>query len=206
MKSKIFPLVILSILAIGSQSAKAQEPQDKKAREIYIYGNLLQFDLTGIAFKSEIRPNRFFRISATNLDFRHQVQNPDDPTNTKSLSFSGGLQLGLENRVNITERLSAFYGVDLTASLTYQKSEFVSNANTSTTKSREFMPGFSFGSGFILNVARNFFVSVELEPSILMNFTSEESTAQSVTAKNVITSYRFHLDSDDVKIGLIYRW
>jgi len=133
MKSKIFLLVILSILAIGSQSAKAQEPQDKKAREIYIYGNLLQFDLTGIAFKSEIRPNRFFRISATNLDFRHQVQNPDDPTNTKSLSFSGGLQLGLENRVNITERLSAFYGVDLTASLTYQKSEFVSNANTSTT-------------------------------------------------------------------------
>jgi len=68
------------------------------------------------------------------------------------------------------------------------------------------MPGFSFGSGFILNVARNFFVSVELEPSILMNFTSEESTAQSVTAKNVITTYRFHLDSDDVKIGLIYRW
>jgi len=206
MKSKTFLLVILSILAIGTQSAKAQETQDKKAHEIYLYGNLLEFNLTGIAFKSEIRPNRFFRISATNLGFSNQVQNPDKPQHTKSLSFSGGLQLGLENRISITERLSAFYGVDLTASLTYQKNEFVAPANTITNRSSVFSPGFSFGSGFILNVARNFFVSVELEPSIFMNFTSQESKAQSVTTKNVTTSYHFHLDSDDVKIGLIYRW
>ena len=150
MKSKVYLIVILTILTFGSQSAKAQETQDKKTREIYLYGNLLELNLTGITFKSEIKPNRFFRISATNLGFSHQATNPDEPLQSKSRSFSGGIQLGLENRINITEKLSAFYGVDLTASLRDHKTEIIDTVNISTTMSSLFSTGFSFGSGFIL--------------------------------------------------------
>jgi hypothetical protein len=206
MKLKTYLLVILSILALGSQSAKAQETQDKKAHEIYLYGNLKELNLTGVAFKSEIKPNRFVRFGATNLDYTHQINNPDDPQNSKNLFFSGGIQLGLENRVKLTEKLFAFYGVDLVTSLTYQKNELLSPENNSIIRSNTFMPGFSFGSGFIFNIIRNLSVSLELEPSIFMSFTSNESDYLSITTKSKTSAYIFDFNSDDVKLALIYRW
>jgi len=204
MKSRTYLLVILSILAFWGQSAKAQETQDKKAHEIYLYGNLKELTLTGITFKSELKTNRFFRIGATNLDYRNQVQNPDDPQSSKSLSFAGGIQVGLENRVKLTEKLSAFYGVDLNTSLTYMKSESEGAENIS--RYSVFRPGFSFGSGFILNVVKNLSVSLELEPAVLISFTSSESQFQSTTTKNKTTYYIFDFDIDDVKLALVYRW
>jgi opacity protein-like surface antigen len=204
MKSRTYLLVILSILAFWSQTAKAQEIQDKKAHEIYLYGNLKELTLTGITFKSEIKTNRFFRIGATNLDYSNQIQNHGDPQSSKSLSFAGGIQVGLENRVKLTEKLSAYYGVDLNTSFTYMKSESEGAGNTSRISA--FRTGFSFGSGFILNVVKNLSISLELEPAVLISFTSSESQFQSITTKYKTTYYIFDFDIDDVKLALVYRW
>jgi hypothetical protein len=206
MKPKTYLIVIFSILAICGLSAQPQETQDKKAHEIYLYGNLKELNLNGVAFKSEIKPNRFLRFGATNLDYNRHVNNPDDPQNSKNLLFSGGIQLGLENRVKLTEKLFAFYGVDLVTSLTYQKNELFSPETNSIMKSSTFMPGFSFGSGFIFNIIRNLSVSLELEPSIFMSFTSNESDYLSITTKSKSSAYIFDFNSDDVKLALIYRW
>ena len=206
MKSKTYLLVILFILAFGNQYAKAQETQDKKAQEIYLYGNLKELNLTGVAFKSEIKPNRFLRFGATNLDYSHQVNNPGDPQNSKNLFFSGSIQLGLENRVKLTEKFFAFYGVDLATSLNYQKTEMLSPEDNSFIRSRTFMPGFSFGSGFIFNIIRNLSVSLELEPSIFMRFTFNESDYLSNPTKSKTSAYIFDFNSDDVILALIYRW
>ena len=164
-------LLILSLLVFGSLLAKSQETQDKKAHEIYLYGNLKELIINGVAFKSEIKPNRFLRFGATNLDYNHQVNNPGDPQNSKNVLFSGSIQLGLENRVKLTERLIAFFGVDLASSLSYQKNEMISPDNNSFVRSSTFMPGFSFGSGFIFSIIRSLSVSLELEPSIFMGST-----------------------------------
>ncbi len=206
MRPKTYLAVILSILILGSQSAKAQESQDKRAHEIYLYGNLKELTLTGIGFKSEIKPNRFLRFGATNLGYSHQVNDPGDPQHSKNLFFSGGIQLGLENRVKLTEKLFAFYGVDLATSLTYHKNEIISPGDNSFVKSNTIMPGLSFGSGFIFNIIKNLSVSLELEPSIFMSFTSNESDYLSVKAKNKISTYNLDFNSDDVKLALIYRW
>ena len=54
-------LLILSLLVFGSLLAKSQETQDKKAHEIYLYGNLKELIINGVAFKSEIKPNQIGR-------------------------------------------------------------------------------------------------------------------------------------------------
>ena len=204
MKPKTYLLVILSILAICGLTAQAQETQDKKAHEIYLYGSLKELTPTGITFKSEIKTNRFFRIGATNLEYRYQIQNPTDPQSSNSISFAGSLQIGLENRHNLTEKFSAFYGVDLNTSFNYMKSEIELTENIN--RSSIIRPGLSFGSGFILNVLKNFSISLELEPAVLISFNNSETQYQSTTTKSKSTNYIFDFDIDDVKLALLYRW
>ena len=204
MKPKTYLLVVLSILTICSLSAQAQETQVKKAHEIYLYGSLKELTPTGITFKSELKTNRFFRIGATNLEYRYHIQNPTDPQSSNSISFAGRLQFGIENRHKLTEKFSAFYGVDLNTSFNYMKSEYelTENINSSSIIS----PGFSFGSGFILNVIRNLSISLELEPAVLISFNNSKNQYQSTTTKTKSTNYIFDFDIDDVKLALIYRW
>lgn len=140
------------------------------------------------------------------MDYNHQVNNPGDPQNSKNVLFSGSIQLGLENRVKLTERLIAFFGVDLASSLSYQKNEMISPDNNSFVRSSTFMPGFSFGSGFIFSIIRSLSVSLELEPSIFMRFTSNKSEYLSITSLSRTSAYIFDFNSDDVKLALIYRW
>jgi hypothetical protein len=204
MKPKTYLLVVLSIFTICSLSAQAQETQEKKAHEIYLYGSLKEFTPTGITFKSELKTNRFFRIGATNLEYRYHIQNPTDPQSSNSISFAGRLQFGIENRHKLTEKFSAFYGVDLNTSFNYMKSEYELTENIN--RSSIISPGFSFGSGFILNVIRNLSISLELEPAVLISFNNSKTQYQSTTTKTKSTNYIFDFDIDDVKLALIYRW
>ena len=204
MKPKTYLIVIFSILTVCGQSAQAQETQDKKSHEIYLYGSLKELTPTGITYKSEIKTNRFLRIGATNLEYRYQIYNPSDPQSSNNLSFAGSLQIGLENRHKLTEKFSAFYGIDVNTSLTYIKSE--SEVAENITRSSIIRPGFSFGSGFILNVLKNFSISLELEPAVLISFNNNETQYQSTTTKTKSTYYIFDFDIDDVKLALIYRW
>ena len=138
------------------------------------------------------------------MEYRYQIQNPTDPQSSNSISFAGSLQIGLENRHNLTEKFSAFYGVDLNTSFNYMKSEIELTENIN--RSSIIRPGLSFGSGFILNVLKNFSISLELEPAVLISFNNSETQYQSTTTKSKSTNYIFDFDIDDGKLALLYRW
>lgn len=202
MKATTSLLSILALLILCSRSLLAQETGAQKGSEIYVYGSLKELTLTGITYKSAIRPNRFFRVAATGLDFENSISKPSGSTDSKSLAATGGFQIGLENRIKLAEKLSAFYGVDLYASVAYRKNEPQSGY---INKYTAFAPGLSFGSGLILNVIRNLHVALEFEPAILVNLATTEYQG-TPPVKNKTVNYLFDFNIDDVKLALVYKW
>jgi len=184
----------------------AQEEQGKKAHEIYLYGSLKELSLNGIAFKKEINKGHFLRIGAANLGYLSASLEPDDPQSSMGHYFMGGIQVGLENRHSLTEKLSAFYGVDVTASVLYMKDESIHPDYIDSNRSVSFTPGLSFGSGLIFSVIKNLSVSLELDPSISLSFLSIKSTDETSTDKSKGKGCIIDFDTDDVRLALIYRW
>jgi len=206
MKTQLFPFVVLFILIMGQQTAAAQETQEKKAHELYLYGNLHDLALTGIAYKSEIKSGTFFRLGATNLAISNFSSTNSNSYPYDTFSLGGGIQAGLEKRVMLTQKLSAFYGVDLTTSVNFSNSEFNYPEIPYTARIMEFTPGFSFGSGLIFSIIKNFSLALNVEPAMLMRFSSSKRIYPTYTDKSSSTTFHFHLDIDDIKLSLVYRW
>jgi hypothetical protein len=206
MKAKFYHIALLFVLLISQQVVSAQEAEVKKAREIYIYGNLHYLSIDGIALKSELKNNLYFRIGTTNLNYNHvsALDNANFPV--KTVSLSGGIKAGLENRVPLTQKLSAYYGADLFASATSSKNETENPETLYTSQNLIFTSGLSFGSGLILNVVKNFSVALEMEPALQMQFSTFKSVYPTYTNKDKSTGYSFHLNIDDVRLSLVYRW
>ena len=209
MKSKTCLLLILSIFIFGKQPVRGQETGEtleKRTHEIFLYGSLKELDLTGVAFKSEIKKDRFIRVAATKLTFLNINNEPEDDPGNRNRLFSGSVQVGLENRHRLTERLSAFYGIDLSAGVMLENSETTYPEYVTTSHAVNFMPGLSFGSGLILNVIKNFSVSLELEPSVLLSFGSVETEDQTGTESHRVKACIVNFNIDDVRLALIYHW
>jgi hypothetical protein len=185
---------------------EAEVAEEKKAHEIYLYGSLKELSLNGIAFKMETKKGRFLRIGATNLNYLAVSYEPDDPQRTKSHYLTGGIQVGLENRNSLTEKLTAFYGVDLTASIISMNDESTHPDYIDSSKGVSFAPGLSFGSGLILNVIKNLSVSLEVDPSFTLIFASSKNTDETSTDEFKAKGCLINFDIDDVKLALIYRW
>ena len=206
MKTKLSTFVVSLILIMSQQLTIAQETQEKKAHELYLYGNLHELTLNGIAYKAELKKGTFFRIGATNLNLRNYSSSNDGINPSQHFSFGGGFQAGLEKRVTLNERFSAFYGIDLNTYLDYLESKPRNPENPYNSRSLEFTPGISFGSGFILNVVKNLSLALNVEPVMQLQFTSEETTYPTYTDKTNSSVFQIHLDIDDIKLALVYRW
>jgi hypothetical protein len=191
---------------MGQQTTVAQETQEKKAHELNFYGNLHDLALTGISYKSEINNGTFIRIGATNLAISNYSSTNTDSYPYNIFSVGGGIQAGLEKRIVLTQKLSAFYGVDITTSVTSSKGDFNNPEIPYTTSSLEFVPGFTFGSGFIFSIFKNFSLALNIEPAMLMRFSSLKSIYPTYTDKANTTIFQFRLDIDDIKLSLVYRW
>jgi hypothetical protein len=207
MKTQILIIATLLLFVLNPQYALAQEPEKSKAHEFYVYVKLHDLTLTDLAFKSEIKDGLYFRIGATNLMFNSNLNKPDGTSSQKSCLFSGGIQAGLEKRVKFTEKLSAFYGMDLITSVTCNKTKTTYPDKESINKLTRIEPGFSFGSGFVLNLVKNLSVALEVKPSVLMSFATFESTFGSDTiSKTRETTFKIDCNSNAFKLALVYRW
>ena len=208
MKKIFFSLFLFGLLSSG---LFAQESSYGKTRELYLSGNLLTFNNFGLQYKSETKKGNYFRVGVTSLASHFLKSNPASPTlyNHTSTNLSGGFDIGLEKRKQVTEKLTAFYGINLAVSADFQRSKYDDPTlpkNLRFTDDFSISPGLGFNSGFILNILNDFSISAEIIPKLNFIYTSNQNIQGTEKVKSTNNGGSLQLDNQSVRISFIYHW
>jgi hypothetical protein len=211
MKKRNSVLLLSIIMGLLFSGLYAQESVPGKIRELHLSGNILTFSNFGLQYKSELRNGNFFRIGLNSLNFNINKSNPGSSVayNSVSTSFSGGFDIGLEKRKQITEKLTAFYGINFTTSVSFDRSKYENPSlpqNLRYLDSFSINPGLGFNSGFILKISDAFLISAEVIPKLILRYSSSQGIDGSDKVKHINTGGSFNFDNQSVLVSLIYRW
>ena len=212
MKKLHLQLIVTILFGLLSQSLLAQESETTKIKEIYLSGNLLTFNNFGLQYKSELKNGNFFRIGVTDIYSEVTKQNYGLPMPTlpsTSTHFTGAFEIGLEKRTQITNKLTAFYGVNFVMTASFQRNK--RKDPTLPLDSRHLddfsiNPGFGFNSGFIYKITDEFSISAEVIPRLLYNYSSTQRISGLNKVNDTSQGGSFNLDNQSVLVSLIYKW
>jgi hypothetical protein len=205
-------LLILSIIiGLFSSYSFGQDSENSKTKEIYLSSNILSFNNLGLQYKSELKKGSFFRIGLNNINSDLTKQNygalsaiPRTTTN-----FAVKFEVGLEKRKQITEKLSAFYGINFITETSFQRikrEDPTLPRNLRHLDNFSINPGFGFNSGFILKITGAFSVSAEIIPELVYNYSSSESIVGAAKVKDTRNGGSIKLGNESVRVSLIYQW
>lgn len=212
MKNLHFQVIIAILFALISQSLVAQESETGKIKELYLSGNLFTFNNFGLQYKSELKSGNFFRIGVNEINFEYSKQNVGSPSAiypSSSSLYAETFEVGLEKRMQITNRMTAFYGINFVTMTSFQRNK--REDPTLPADSRHLVyfslsPGFGFNSGFIFKITEEFSLSAEVIPRLLFKYSSTERIAGSTKVKDSSTGLSLNLDNQSVRVSLIYKW
>ena len=206
-------LALILILGFTSINISGQDSSRPLSKEIYLTGKILDFTNLGLEYKSEIKENTFFRMGINNLSLNLQRDKNGDPNSifppTKRYAVSGRYEFGIEKRKIITDKLQAFYGIDIFTwgsfyrhfqqdpSLPY---DLRFHDNLSVT------PGFSFKSGLILKISDAFSIAAEIAPEIFYSFGYNEKTVGNIKVKDTSSNGIISISNQNVWIAFVYKW
>ncbi|HER09637.1 MAG TPA: hypothetical protein ENO20_12085 [Bacteroides sp.] len=202
-------VIVISGLTIIRLTAQSVQPEN--SREIYFSMDPIGSKAYGMQYKTGLNENTMLRFAFSSFNAAFSSTRPALSYNYPStqLDIGGGLEAGLEKRVLLTEKVSAFYGVDFVAQMAYthQRSdnptlpEDIRALNDVTLS-----PGFGFKSGLLLHLKNGFFAAVELSPRLFYQFSSDEQRAGNHVAADRHHTFGFNADVEAMKISLAYRW
>jgi hypothetical protein len=201
------------LFGLLSQSILAQESGTDKRKELYLNGNILTFNDFGLQYKSQLKSGNFFRIGVTNLLANLSKQNPYQPNlvylPSVRTEFSGTFEIGLEKRAQITERLSAFYGINFIAGIGFNRTKTEDPTLSEDLRHLSILSmstGFGFNSGIIYKISDEFSAAAEISPRLLYSYSAIQRIDESVKVKDTSQGVSFGFNNQSVKISLIYTW
>ena len=212
-QTKSMKKLIVLILIIGCYSPDqfARNPENGRKKEVYLSGNLLTFSNFGLQYKSELKNNTCFRFGIASFYPNYYKNNTGSSSryNTSSFNISGGLDLGIEKRTSITDKLTAFYGINF-----YTGTAFIRNKTEDPTLPLELRhedsfntnTGFGFDSGLILKLSDSFSISAEITPRLLIFYESSQNVVATHKETDKTTGGSFNLNSHSLRVSFIYNW
>ena len=127
-------------------------------------------------------------------------------TNT---TLAGTFEIGLEKRILITNKLTAFYGVNFTVTNSFQRNRRPDPSLPLDSRHLDNLsinPGFGFNSGFIYTLSDEFSISTEIIPRLLYSYSTSQRLSGLNKVKDIRQGASFNLDNQSVRVSLIYRW
>jgi hypothetical protein len=204
--------VAIILLGLLSSGLSAQETETSRIKELYLSGNILTLNYLGLQYKSELKNGNFFRLGVTDIYSRFAKGKVGLPGNSLPSSFTeleGSVEIGLEKRSGISNRMTAFYGVNLITSTSYQRSK-VDDPNVPKDLRHvdllSISPGLGFNSGFIYNISDEFSVAAEVTPRIVYDYSIQERISGTDKSHNIDHGGYFMLNNTSVKVSIIYAW
>lgn len=178
-----------------------------KTRELYLTSHSLTGNNLGVQYKSSTDDKLFYRFGLFNLI----VSKTDNVSSNignypeRWIESSVLLQTGIEKRLSIAEKSNIYYGIDFIGHTSFTRHRLDSPIMPEEEKNIDtfiIKAGIGIPLGCIVNLKNNFFIAVEIEPEIFY----EKRTATKNEYKNEWTFANFNLDTETIKISLIYKW
>ena len=211
---KIFKLVLLTTIISGLSSLclKGQESSSPLSKEIWLTGYLFNYNGFGLQYKSQKGSETYLRIGFNNLNAGFNKRNIDEtmggyPTLTTNFSFK--FEIGLEKRKAITEKLSAFYGINFIAGSVYVRNKTENPTLPSNLRyldDYEISPGLGFNSGLMLNLKNAFSLAAEITPELSYSYKTHQRIISMTKAKETYNSGYININNELIRISLIYNW
>lgn len=206
---QLFAMILFGLLSSG---LFAQISETSRNKELSLNGNLLTFNNFGLQYKSELKSGNYFRLGITDIVYDITKQDYGTPMPTlpsTNTVIAGTFEIGLEKRTQITNKLTAFYGVNFTFTSSFHRNKRPDPSLPLDSRHLDNLtvnPGFGFNSGFIYKISDEFSVSTEIVPRLLYTY----STSQRVSGLNKVNDTTqgasFNLDNQSVRVSLIYSW
>lgn len=205
-------MILLILTAFSAPYLFAQESETGKIKELYLSGNLLTFNNFGLQYKTELKKGTFFRIGLINLFFDSSKQKSDPSSYALPSIYTdieGSFEIGLERRKQVTEKLTAFYGINFITSTSFSRNKVEDPGLPEELRhldSFSINPGLGFNSGFIFKIAKDFSISAEIIPRLIFKYSSNEGPGIATKVHHIITGGEFNLDNQSVRVSIIYHW
>lgn len=192
------------VVCLYSNSVFAQDSIRSPYKEIWVSTNFspLHFDLT---YKKQTGERTFFKLGLVNLSANLSGSSASTPTNfpVNTMSYSGGLEVGIEWRKPLAKRLTFFNGPSVMGFYQYNS---VVNNNPALPNRRNYTQLYSiavpYSLGFLVSVYRNFLAAVEIDPAIAVNYNINMNNGRRIYGYNT----NFVLDNRSALISLLYRF
>jgi hypothetical protein len=119
------------------------------------------------------------------------------------------LNIGIEKRKEIIDRLQFFYGVDVFFSSSYER---LRRDDPTVPRELRFTdhysigPGLDFNTGFILNIFKDFFIAAEVTPYLAYYYTKRKEIVNQVKTTSTINNANFNFSNQNIRLSLVYRW
>jgi hypothetical protein len=210
---KLHQILLLTILLVlPSSKLFSQDSQVGKQKELYLSNSLFNISSFGLQYKSEIKNQKYFRLGFTGIssDFSRQTYGTPVPEWPSIYSnIEGTFDIGFEKRSHITDKLSAYCGINFVTSGNFRRRRTEDPSKSDKLRNLDFLsinPGLGFNSGFLYKVNDAFSISAEVIPRLLYNYT----VTQRITGLNKVNDINqggsFEFNTHSVLVSFIYNW
>lgn len=176
--------IILTVAVIAAFiPLAAQESENEKSKEYWLSAPLPQnfnpFSLT-FDYKVNLKNNTWLSISALDLSFgisKHSHSNSYEFAST-SMSYSGGLGVGLEFRKVLSPKLTLFHGPQLYygySNDTYATMDPSYAVNQRKVFTRTHSGGINYPIGLMYSINDHLFIAAQLTPGAALHYTDYEN-------------------------------
>ena len=181
----------------------------KKTKEYYLaVANFSPLNIQ-IKYKKQIGKNSFFKIGLINMSGSFGDQQPNNSTSfpTKTSNLSGGLQIGIEFRKQLTDKFTFFHGPNINYVYYISTTHLLNPAipqRQQTNTSEEHTGSIPYTLGLLFNMSKHILIAAEINPSINIS-QSNSKYGNNASLNSTFTIVNFGFDNRYGLLSIVYR-
>jgi hypothetical protein len=207
MKTRVLSFIVIMLMITNVLSA--QDSAKAKIKEFYFSISYFSPLVVQMKYKKQIKKRLFYKIGLIDLGYNSSYGNSSTNgfADRTAEGYSAGIELGLEMRKKVFEKLSFYHGPNLNFS--YSKNKFrgyndVLQSNYgSITESYTGAVLYTFG--LLMALSSHFFLSAEINPAITYNSSLSHNLPYTPYNKSYSSSFNFGVGNRVGLISLVYR-
>ena len=217
---KIVLILLLVCVAVRAQSQSladeavvANESATAKTNEAILSlsyaGGGINF---GLLYKRQVAEKRFFRMSLADISFNRTKDSPrySNQFPTSRENFSANLNLGVEWRFRVHEKIQLYTGIDAVAGAAHYANRVYDPSlprDEQLNQDFRLRAGLAFNSGILINVHEMIRIGLNLSPDVLYSWSPwdyQDETGQ--TFKGQSHGVNTSIGTGAIQAQVIFHW
>lgn len=206
-----FLTLILSFVAFGNFILAQDDTGFKKSREIHLTLNNISPISVNIAYKHELKENRFLNVGFVNLSafYRNVKPTEFDMTRREIFSVSSGFLIGYEFRHAINQKFTFYHGPNLNYNISYNMSTSKDTQNDNyKISSKQLINSISvpYSLGVLYEVKPRFLLFAQVNPALGYYLEMNKDLRPELELVRMTHGVNFSFSNWASSIGLAFRF